>query len=280
LGFKKYLPNAIIYVYDNRSTDNTAAIARNAGAIVAEVPVRGKGNVIRKMFADIDADIYVIVDGDCTYTAEDAPKMVNLLMDEKLDMVIAVRKEKSKEAYKKWHKIGNKIFNLILRLLFNSTFSDVFSGYRAFSRRFVKTFPAASDGFDIEAELSIHALTLSVPFAEIESPYLVRPKNSYSKLNTFQDGFKILLSIIRFLKETRPLFFFGTISIILFLLSFGISIPVILAFLKSGLEPKFSTAMLACGIMMTSFVSLACGIILDSISQVRKEIKRLCYLKF
>ncbi|MDR2067560.1 MAG: glycosyltransferase [Holosporaceae bacterium] len=279
VSFKKQLPNATIYVYDNGSEDDTAKAAEKAGAVVVSERNRGKGNVVRKMFSEIDADIYVIADGDSTYASEDAPKMINLLINGKVDMVVAVRKEKSEKAFRNGHKIGNRLFNFMLKILFNSTFTDVFSGYRAFSRRFVKTFPIAASGFDIEAELSIHALTLSIPFAEVDSTYLERPKNSYSKLNTIRDGFKILFSIIRLLKETRPMFFFGTIALILFLLSCCIALPVILTFLKSGVVLRLPTAVLSSGMMMISFLSFACGIILDSVSEARKEMKRLHYLR-
>lgn len=279
-SFKKYLPNAVVYVYDNSSEDNSAEIAREAGAIVAYVSARGKGNVVRKMFADINADIYIMADGDTTYTASDAPKMIAALKKTNSDMVVAVRKEKSDKAYREGHKIGNKLFNLILRALFNSDFSDIFSGYRAFSRRFVKTFPVTSNGFEIEAELSIHAITLSIPYTEIDSIYLERPKNSFSKLSTFADGFKILFSIINLLRETRPLFFFGLISVFLFFLSIFLAYPIITEFLETGLVPRIPTAILSTGTMMISFVSLICGLILDSISKTRLDMKKLHYLMF
>ena len=278
--FKKHLPNATVYVYDNCSDDNTSERAREAGAIVTLARDRGKGNVVRRMFADIDADIYIMVDGDSTYSASDAPKMATLINSGNTDMIIAVRKEKSEKAYREGHKIGNNLFSYILKILFNSNFSDIFSGYRAFSKRFVKTFPVMTNGFDIEAELSIHALTLSIPCAEINSEYYARPANSYSKLNTFKDGIKILISIINLLKETRPLFFFGIISVFMFLLSIGIASPIIGTFLETGLVPRLPTAVLAVGIMLISFLSLTCGLILDSISQARMEIKKLHYLSF
>jgi glycosyltransferase involved in cell wall biosynthesis len=278
-AFRKYLPNAVVYVYDNCSSDNTAELAKAAGAIVVTAKIRGKGNVVRRMFADINADAYLMVDGDATYTAADAPIMISALIEEKADMVVAVRREKSQAAYRRGHKFGNCLFTFILKTLFNSTFRDVFSGYRAFSRRFVKTFPVMSNGFDIEAELSIHALTLAIPWAEIDSDYQERPANSFSKLNTIKDGFKILLSIINLLKETRPLFLFGIIFAGLFLLSCGISYPLLTTFLETGLVPRLPTAVLSTGVMMISFLSLACGIIMDSISQARIEMKKLHYLR-
>lgn len=279
-SFKKYLPNAIVYVYDNCSEDETAKRAKEAGAIVTIAKDRGKGNVVRRMFADVDADIYIMVDGDSTYSACDAPKMVEIIKNSSADMVVAARKERSESAYREGHKFGNKLFNFILKVLFNSTFSDIFSGYRAFSKRFVKTFPVMTNGFDIEAELSIHALTLSIPFAEIESAYFERPANSQSKLNTFKDGAKILFSIINLLKETRPLFFFGMISLLMCLLSVGIAYPIIGTFIETGLVPRLPTAVLSMGIMLISFLSLTCGLILDSISQGRMETKKLHYLSF
>jgi glycosyltransferase involved in cell wall biosynthesis len=279
-SFKKYLPTANIYVYDNCSDDNTAELAQKAGASVMTAKIRGKGNVVRRMFYDIDVDVYVMVDGDSTYTAADAPKMIDLLIREKIDMVVAIRREKSETTYRSGHKFGNKMFNFIVKILFDSAFHDIFSGYRIFSRRFVKTFPVMSNGFDIEAELSIHALTLDIPYAEINSAYLERPPNSYSKLNTFRDGFKILVSIIRLLKEIKPLLFFSIISLILFLLSVGISYPIIITFLKSGLVPRLPTAVLSMGIMLLSFLSFTCGVILDGISRTHMEIKRLHYLAY
>ncbi|MDR0678581.1 MAG: glycosyltransferase [Holosporaceae bacterium] len=280
LSFKKYLPNAVIYVYDNCSKDNTAKLAREAGALVITAKIKGKGNVVRKMFSDINADIYIMVDGDSTYAAKDAPRMIDSLISEKADMVVAVRKKESNMSDRTGHKFGNLMFNFILKILFKSAFRDIFSGYRAFSRRFVKTFPVMSDGFDIEAELSIHALTLAIPCVEIDSLYTERPPNSYSKLNTLKDGVKILISIIRLLKETRPLFFFGIIFLLLFFLSIKISYPLIITFLETGLVPRLPTAVLSTGIMMLSFISLICGIILDSISQARMEVKKLHYLLF
>ncbi|MDR2724206.1 MAG: glycosyltransferase [Holosporaceae bacterium] len=279
-SFRKYLPHAAIYVYDNCSEDNTAELARNAGAIVVTARIRGKGNVVRRMFADINADIYIMVDGDLTYTAADAPSMINTLVKEKVDMVVAVRREKSGAAFPMGHKLGNRAFNFILKILFHSTFQDVFSGYRAFSKRFVKTFPVTSSGFDIEAELSIHALTLAIPCSEIESMYLERPSNSSSKLSSFRDGFQILIRIIKLLKETRPLFFFGIIFLLLFLISIIISYPVVVTFINTGLVPRFPTTILSSGLTILSFLSLACGIIMDSISKARREVKKLHYLHF
>ena len=278
--FKKVLPKASIYVYDNCSTDKTALEAQRAGAIVVKSQKRGKGNVVRKMFSDVNADIYIMVDGDDTYSAEDSVKMLDLIRDEQMDMVVAARNEINDKAYPVGHKWGNKLFNIALKLLFNSEFKDIFSGYRAFSKRFVKTFPITSNGFDIEAELSIHALTLSLPCAETDSDYYERPANSHSKLNTFKDGFKILWSITRLLKENRPLLFFGSISLMLFLIALVLAYPIFSTFFETGLVPRLPTAVLSMGMVLASFLSLTCGLILNSLSQARIEIKKLHYLQY
>lgn len=278
--FKHYLPEAMIYVYDNDSDDSSAELAEKAGAIVVAAPERGKGNVVRRMFSDVDADICIMVDGDSTYSACDAPKMIEHIKNGHADMVIAARKEVSEKAYREGHKFGNKLFNSFLKILFGSDFSDIFSGYRAFSRRFVKTFPVMSNGFDIEAELSIHALTLSIPCLEIESEYRERPKNSCSKLNTLKDGMKILFSIIKLVEENRPLLFFGIIALILFLTSLGMVYPIVETFLETGLVPRLPTAVLSMGTMSAALLSFVCGLILDCVSLGRIENKKLHYLSF
>lgn len=278
--FRHYLPAASIYVYDNCSNDTTAKQAEEAGAIVISVPELGKGKVVRRMFADTDADICIMVDGDLTYSACDAPQMIQLIKGGKADMVIAARKELSEKAYRNCHKFGNGLFNFILKVLFGSNFSDIFSGYRAFSRRFIKTFPAMSNGFDIEAELSIHALTLSIPCLEIESEYHERPPNSKSKLSTFKDGAKILLSILKLLEENRPLLFFGVIASALFVMSVGMAYPIIETFIKTGLVPRLPTAVLSVGTMLAALLSFMCGLILDCVSLGRIENKKLHYLNF
>ncbi|MDR0677869.1 MAG: glycosyltransferase family 2 protein [Holosporaceae bacterium] len=279
-SFKRELPCSTIYVYDNCSEDKTAEVAKESGAVVVSARIRGKGNVVRRMFSDIDADIYIMVDGDSTYAPEDSKKMIKVLLDENVDMVVAVRREQNLSVYREGHRFGNKIFNFILKVLFDSSFRDIFSGYRVFSRRFVKTFPITSGGFDIEAELSVHALTLSIPFAELDSKYSARPANSYSKLSTFKDGFSILFRIFGLLKETRPLLFFSVLSMILFIVSIVISYPIVMTFWDTGLVPRFPTAVLATGIMIISFLSLTCGIIMNSISLARTEMKKLHYLHF
>ena len=276
--FKEVLPLAKIYVYDNRSTDKTAQKAKEAGASVVFVKKRGKGNVVRKMFSNIDADLYIIVDGDSTYNPKDAVTMLDTIVKEQVDMVVAARQEDSEKAYPIGHKFGNYMFNKMLAILFGSEFQDIFSGYRAFSRRFVKTFPITSDGFDIEAELSIHALSLSLPCVEIPSPYFERPENSASKLSTVRDGFKILFSIIRLVQENRPLLFFGSIAFILCVISLAIFDPILQTYLKTGFVPRIPTLLISVAIMIAAFLSFGCGLILNSLSKTRIEIKKLHYL--
>ena len=272
------LPYAKIYVYDNASDDNTSEIAKKAGAIVMKFPDKGKGNVTRKMFSDIEADIYVMIDGDATYSIKDAIPMIKLMLKEKTDMVVAVRNAKSVNSYPAFHAFGNKIFNLILKLLFNSNFRDIFSGFRVFSRRFVKTFPITSNGFDIEAELSIHAFSISIPCSEFESDYFERGKNSYSKLHTMKDGAKILWSIIRLFKDIRPFYFFGLISFIFLLISLVLAYPIIQEFLQTGLVPRIPTAILSMGLATISFSSFICGIICSGLSKIRLDVRRIAFM--
>lgn len=281
-NFKNVLPSAKIYVYDNHSTDNTAAIARAHGAIVCYETNKGKGNVVRRMFADIDADIYILVDGDNTYDATKSPEFIQRLINDDLDMVIGARMEsKNKDKYAVYrlgHRFGNTIFSQLIAWLFGKQFKDVFSGYRVFSRRFVKSFPASSRGFEIETELTIHSLELRLPAAEIPAPYGARPQGSASKLSSYKDGFKILLRILLLLKEVRPLLFFGTLFIILLVTASVLFFPVFLNYLHTGLVPRLPTAVLSTGIMLLAFISLTCGVILDNVCSVRKEMKRLFYL--
>jgi len=239
---------------------------------------RGKGNVVRKMFSNIDADLYLMTDGDGTYNPNDAIEMLNAINQEQADMVVAVRKENSEKAFPLGHKFGNFLFNKMLSLLFGSEFQDVFSGYRAFSKRFVKTFPITSDGFDIEAELSIHALTLSLQCVEIESAYCERPPNSVSKLNTITDGVKILFSVVRLLQENRPLLFFGSLSILLCGISMIIFDPILRLYLETGLVPRVPTLLVSVTIMIASLLSFVSGLILSSLNKTRIEIKKLHYL--
>lgn len=278
--FQTALPNAKIFVYDNNSTDRTKEIARSAGAIVRNEPLQGKGNVIRRMFADIESDVYVLVDGDDTYDAASAPLMIQKLVQERLDMINAARIATQKEVYRVGHEFGNMLFTKMVAKIFGSQFSDMLSGYRVFSRRFVKSFPALSGGFEIETELTVHALELQMPVMEIQSPYKVRAKGSVSKLRTFYDGFRILKTIFILTKEERPLKMFSIIFFLLFWCSILLAWPIVIEFMKTGLVPRIPTAVLSTGMMLLGFLSLACGLILDTVTHGRREIKRINYLRF
>jgi len=281
-AFQHALPESTIYVYDNASTDQTAVQARNAGATVAVERRRGKGEVVRRMFADIDADIYVMADGDGTYDAPSAPKLIERLITENLDMVVGSRQEtadsKNSEAYRTGHRLGNRLFNWFVSLLFSRQFSDIFSGYRVFSRRFVKTFPAFAKGFEIETELTVHSLDLRLPVAEVATPYKARPEGSESKLNSLTDGFRILGTIFMLLKETKPIQFFTALFLALALLSITLAVPLFISYLETGSVPRVPTAILTTGIMLVGVVCFICGLILDSVSRSRREIKLLHYL--
>ena len=281
-NFKTALPQAHIYVYDNNSTDDTAAVAQANGAIVRREYNKGKGNVLRRMFADIEADIYVLVDGDNTYDASVSPWLIEKLIHDNLDMVIGARVEKPVDkkyaTYRFGHRFGNSLFSKLIARLFGRQFNDVFSGYRIFSRRFVKSFPASSQGFDIETEFTIHSLELRLPTAEIETQYGARPEGSVSKLSSYKDGFKILMRIGLLLKEVRPLLFFGVLFFILAIISFGLFLPVLIAYIHTGLVERFPTAILSSALMLLAFMSLGCGIILDSVCRSRKDMKRFFYL--
>jgi glycosyltransferase involved in cell wall biosynthesis len=268
-SFQKVFPKASIYVYDNNSADQTATNAKKSGAVVEYELFQGKGHVVRRMFRDIDADIYLMVDGDDTYDAATAPQMVNLLQQRKLDMVVAARQTKS-GAYPIGHSFGNKVFNYILKLIFKSHFKDIFSGYRVFSRKFVKSFPALTTGFDIETELSIHALDMNLPTAEMDSIYGERPQGSTSKLNTYQDGIRILWRIFILFKEVRPFIFFGLFSLLCVFLAGYLGYPILDTYLKTGLVPRLPTAVLTASLMIISFLSLTCGVILESLNRSRK----------
>jgi glycosyltransferase involved in cell wall biosynthesis len=276
--FRKELPSATIYVYDNNSTDNTVAVAREAGAIVRTEPLRGKGNVVRRMFADIDADLYVMADGDNTYHAADAPAMLQKLLDEGLDMVNGKRIHEATEAYRPGHQFGNTLLTSLVAMIFGKRFEDMLSGYKIFTHRFVKSFPSLSSGFEIETELTVHALELRMPVAEVETKYGARPEGSESKLSTFSDGYRILKTITILIKEERPLQFFSTIFAAFTLGAIALSIPVVSTYLETGLVPRLPTAVLATGMMLLGFVSLACGLILDTVTRGRQELKRLQYL--
>jgi hypothetical protein len=277
--FRKALPNANIYVYDNASSDRTAEVAAQEGALVGHEPYPGKGNVMRRMFSDIDADIYVLVDGDDTYDAQAAPQLVRTLLDKQLDMVNGARVTAIKEAYRFGHRFGNRLLTGLVQVIFGKQFDDMLSGYRVFSRRFVKSFPAISNGFEIETELTVHALELRMKTAEVPIRYKDRPAGSASKLNTIRDGFRILRMIGMLVKEERPLMFFSCMFALLGLLSIGLMTPVFIEYLETGLVPRLPTAVLSSVIMLLAFLSLACGLILDTVTHSRRELKRLAYLE-
>ncbi|WP_119421314.1 glycosyltransferase family 2 protein [Desertibaculum subflavum] len=274
---RQALPNATIYVYDNNSTDRTRQLAREAGAVVRTEPRQGKGYVVRRMFADIEADIYVMVDGDATYDARAAGSLVSKLVTEGLDMVNGAREETADSAYRVGHKFGNKLLTGLVRAIFGSEFHDMLSGYRVFSRRFVKSFPVMSAGFEIETELTIHALGLEMPSAEVRTAFSERMAGSASKLRTFADGFRILWTIVKLLKQERPMALFGAAAAILMVVSVVLAYPIFVTFFETGLVPRFPTAILATGLILLSFLSLACGLILDTVTRGRQEAKRMCY---
>jgi glycosyltransferase involved in cell wall biosynthesis len=276
--FRKALPRADVFVYDNASSDDTASVAQEARAIVRFEPVRGKGNVVRRMFADVEADVYVLVDGDDTYDASAAPRLIRVLLDEHLDMVNAARATDREDAYRSGHRFGNVLLTSTVAAIFGNRFSDMLSGYRVFSRRFVKSFPALSAGFEIETELTVHALALRMPIAEVETPYKERHPGSASKLKTFRDGFRILRTILILTKEERPLAFFTTVFAALAVTSLALAYPIFLTYERTGLVPRFPTAILATGIMLLAFLALSSGMILDSVTRGRREMKRLHYL--
>lgn len=276
--FRTTLPQAQVYVYDNNSTDRTALEARAAGAIVRQEPLQGKGHVVRRMFADVEAEAYVLVDGDDTYEASTAPSMVKLLFDRQLDMVSATRGEDRRDAYRPGHRLGNRLLSGIVRWVFGHGASDLLSGYRVFSRRFVKSFPALSGGFETEAEFTIHALTLRMPIREVRTAYRGRPEGSRSKLNTVGDGLRILRTIVTLISQERPLQTFSLAMVALSALALVLGIPIVLDYLHTGLVARLPTALLATGLSMLAFVALVCGLVLDSVSRGRKEMKRLAYL--
>jgi glycosyltransferase involved in cell wall biosynthesis len=276
--FRKALPSAEIFVYDNNSSDRTMAVAREAGAEVRSERRQGKGHVVRRMFADIDADIYVLVDGDATYDAASAPRMIDTLLNEHLDMVVGFRVDQAEAAYRPGHRTGNRMLTGFLSSVFGEAFKDILSGYRVFSRRFVKSFPVLSDGFEIETELSVHALELALPVAEIETPYYARPEGSFSKLNTWRDGFRILGTILKLYRSEKPLRFFTAIGVFLMLVSIGLAIPVIVTYLEQGIVPRLPTAVLSMGLMIVAVLSVSSGLVLDTVTRGRREIKLLAYL--
>ncbi len=279
--FQAVLPSARIYVYDNNSTDRTVEEAAGAGAIVRSEPLQGKGNVVRRMFADIEADIYVMTDGDETYDVPSAPAMIEKLVGENLDMVVGSRlKSEASEAFRPGHHFGNRLLTGAVAAIFGNRFQDMLSGYRVFSRRFVKSFPAVSAGFETETELAVHALSLRMPVAEVETPYGARPEGSASKLRTYHDGLRILWMIFLLFKEERPLPFFSLAFVLLAASSLLLAAPVIVTYMETGLVPRFPTAFLSTGIMILAFLSLVSGVILDNVTRGRQEVKRLAYLSF
>ena len=277
-GFKKALPRATVYVYDNNSTDRTRAIAAAEGAVVRTERQQGKGHVVRRMFADVDADIYVMADGDLTYDPSAAPEMVELLMGEQLDMVVGIRKHEAKDAYRGGHVLGNRIFTGLLSGLFGRSFSDIFSGYRVFSRRFVKSFPVLSSGFEIETEMSVHALELRMPVGEVETAYGARPEGSESKLSTFGDGWRIFRTIVTLYRIERPTLFYGVIGASLLIAALLLAVPLLLTYAKTGLVPRVPTAILVTGMTVIAVLCFFAGLILDTVTRGRREIRRLYYL--
>lgn len=277
-GFRAVLPQATIYVYDNNSRDRTVEVARAAGAIVRTERIQGKGAVVRRMFADVDADIYIMADGDATYDAASAPAMVQRMLDEQLDMVVGCRVGEAATAYRRGHRFGNAMLTGMLARLFGRSFTDILSGYRVFSRRFVKSFPVLSAGFEIETEISVHALELKMPVAEVETPYFARPEGSVSKLSTYRDGWRILGTIVTLYRIERPLWFFGAFGIALLLLAFLLAMPLAITYAQTGLVPRFPTAILVTGLTILAALAGFAGLILDTVVHGRREMRRLAYL--
>ncbi|MES2444485.1 MAG: glycosyltransferase family 2 protein [Pseudomonadota bacterium] len=280
IRFRAALPDATVYVYDNNSSDRTIEVARAAGAVVRSERMQGKGNVVRRMFADVEADIYVMADGDATYDATAAPAMVGKLVEDGLDMVVGTRVHEAAEAYRRGHVLGNRVMTGFLAGLFGRTFTDIFSGYRIFSRRFVKSFPVLSAGFEIETEISVHALELKMPVGEVETTYFARLEGSVSKLSTYRDGFRILRTIVTLYRIERPVLFFGWIAALFATLAMVLAVPLVLTYIDTGLVPRFPTAILATGLMILAFLNVFTGLILDTVVRGRREMRRLAYLAY
>lgn len=276
--FQQQLPGATIYVYDNNSSDRTAEVAAQSGAIVRNEPQQGKGHVVRRMFSDIEASIYVLVDGDDTYDAASVRQLLDVFLSQHCDLVNARRVTDIAKAYRFGHQFGNRLLTGIVNWIFGKRCDDILSGYRIFSRRFVKSFPALSTGFEIETELTVHALSLNMPMTEAETPYKDRPDESASKLNTYRDGFKILWMILVLTKDERPFFFYSIAFSLLAIVSLVLGIPVALEFMDTGLVPRLPTAILSASVMILAFLSLTTGLVLDSVARGRREAKRLHYL--
>jgi glycosyltransferase involved in cell wall biosynthesis len=276
--FRRALPTATVYVYDNNSNDGTVEAAKRAGAVVRRETHQGKGYVVRRMFNDVEAEIYVLVDGDATYDASSAPSMIAKLIEDRLDMVVASRLDREQAAYRSGHRAGNYILTGLITHMFGRAFTDILSGYRVFSRRFVKSFPILSGGFEIETELSVHALELELPVGEVATPYYSRPSGSSSKLSTWSDGFRILWTVLRLYRAERPLALFGAFGIALAIVSIGLAIPIFITYLQEGVVPRFPTAILSTGLMLIAFLSIVCGLILDTVTRGRREAKLMAYL--
>ena len=279
-AFRRALPGAVVYVYDNNSRDRTVQVATAEGAIVRTERMQGKGHVVRRMFADVEADVYVMADGDATYDAAAAPAMIAQLVDENLDMVVGARESEVKAAYRRGHRLGNALLTGILARIFGRSFSDILSGYRVFSRRFVKSFPVLSTGFEIETEISVHALELRMPVSEVVTAYAARPEGSESKLSTYRDGWRILNTILTLFRIEKPVLFFGAIGIALALLALMLSVPLAITYAQTGLVPRLPTAVMATGLIILAALNGFCGLILDTVVRGRREVRRLAYLSF
>ena len=277
-GFKRSLPSAQVWVFDNNSSDGTAAVAREAGAQVRSVSLQGKGHVVRRMFADVEADVYVMVDGDATYDAEAAPALIRLLCEQGLDMVVGTRRHDDPAAYRAGHTWGNHMLTGCVARLFGRACSDMLSGYRVFSRRYVKSFPAHSHGFEIETELNVHALELRMPCAEMDTPYGARPEGSASKLSTYRDGWRILKTIGRLVVSEKPLHFFGWLGALLVLLAVLLAAPILVEFGHTGLVRRFPTLSLVTALVVSGALSFVTGLILQAITLARREVKQFAYL--
>ena len=277
-GFREALPGATVYVYDNNSRDRTREIAAEAGAVVRCERQQGKGHVVRRMFADIDADVYLMADGDLTYDPAAAPEMVALLLADQLDMVVGTRRHELAANERKGHVLGNRMFTGLLARLFGRSFNDIFSGYRVFSRRFVKSFPVLSSGFEIETEISVHALELRMPVGEVETRYLSRPEGSESKLSTYGDGWRILSTIGTLYRIERPVLFYGGIGALLLIAAILLSIPLVITYVETGLVPRLPTAILVTGMTIVAVLCFFAGLILDTVTRGRRETRRLAYL--